>query len=173
MFSSIALSEAVPGNVIARVDHFTGALQINPERFSKLSQLDREFVLIHELAHLQLNETDERKTNLAALAIFLHRGKIKGDYQKRVQWVANKQNYSNVTNIADAVNGVANLLNTSLNKLFEDKDARADRDFLSVENDKDRSLEEFLARMKQDGYLYIAGIVLLVFIGLITFKLVK
>jgi hypothetical protein len=64
LFSTI--TNKAPANVIARVNHKTKELQINPLRFSKLNSREKQLVLAHEAAHLITGSRDENLINKAA-----------------------------------------------------------------------------------------------------------
>lgn len=87
MFSQIVITKEVPANVIARVNHTDSTLQINPDQWMVLDHYGKEFVLLHEMSHLILNETDEVKTNFNAITMFLERGNLKGDLLQRRSWL--------------------------------------------------------------------------------------
>lgn len=61
MFSNVIYKDL--GKVIAQVDRNTGELFINPTIWAQLTTDKRDFILLHEKGHLQLQTADEYQAN--------------------------------------------------------------------------------------------------------------
>lgn len=93
----IIIREADLGPVIARADHQDGAIEVNNAIFYKLPPMVQEFVLCHEVCHLQYGERDEAVTNQLATQLFLSRAKGDADRAARQKFVSymDGRDYSN------------------------------------------------------------------------------
>lgn len=93
----IMIREADLGPVIARADHQDGAIEVNSAIFYKLPPMVQEFVLCHEVCHLQYGERDEDRTNALATQLFLSRATGAGDRARREKFVSymDGRDYSN------------------------------------------------------------------------------
>lgn len=85
------------GPVIARADHRDNAIEVNRRIFYSLPPMGREFVLCHEVCHLQYNEHDEGVTNRRAVDLFLSRAASEEDRANRSKFVSylDEKGYSN------------------------------------------------------------------------------
>lgn len=182
MFSQIVVTKEVPANVIARVNHTDSTLQINPDQWLSLDHYGKEFVLLHEMSHLILNETDEVKTNYKAITMFLERGNLKGDILQRRAWLIRlpQEKWSNAIagdGLFKMIGELTKLIDTGLNKLFPDKDNKQQRDHesemfekVSDENSKNRFWETVMSDNSSQNTVLIIGGVALVVIGFLFYK---
>ena len=87
--NGIAIRECVDlGPVIARADHRDRAIEVNSRIFYGLPPMVQEFVLCHEVCHLQYDEHDEAVTNQLAVQLFLDRATSEADRQARIEFLA-------------------------------------------------------------------------------------
>lgn len=84
----IIVREADLGPVIARADHLDGAIEVNKDIFYKLPPKVQEFVLCHEVCHLEHNEWDENRTNALASDLYLSRAANDADLQDRQRFLS-------------------------------------------------------------------------------------
>ena len=84
----ITIREADLGPVIARADHWDGAIEVNKDIFYKLPPMVQEFVLCHEVCHLRHNEWDEARTNALASELYLRRAANEEDRLERSQFLS-------------------------------------------------------------------------------------
>lgn len=93
----IVIRDADLGPVIARTDHLDGAIEVNREIFYRVPPMVQEYVLCHEVCHLQYGEHDEARTNALAAKLFLDRASTASDLEKRKEFVSfmSAQDYSN------------------------------------------------------------------------------
>ena len=84
----IAIREAELGPVIARADHWEGAIEVNMDIFYKLPPMVQEFVLCHEVCHLKHNEWDEARTNALAVRLFMGRATSEADRRERAEFLS-------------------------------------------------------------------------------------
>lgn len=180
MFSQIVITKEVPANVIARVNHTDSTLQINPDQWMVLDHYGKEFVLLHEMSHLILNETDEVKTNFNAITMFLERGNLKGDLLQRRSWLIRlpQEKWSNAGDgFFKMIGDLSKLVETGLDKLFPDKDNKQQREFesqmyekVTEENSKNRFWETVMSDNSSQNTVLIIGGVALVVIGFLFYK---
>lgn len=76
------------GPVIARADHRDHAIEVNRQVFYQLPSLVQEFVLCHEVCHLQADEYNEAVTNHLAAQLFLSRATNEADCSRRAEFLA-------------------------------------------------------------------------------------
>ena len=87
--NGIAIRECADlGPVIARADHHDRAIEVNRRIFYGLPPMVQEFVLCHEVCHLQYNEHDEAVTKQIAAQLFLSRASSEVDRQSRTEFLA-------------------------------------------------------------------------------------
>lgn len=84
----IIVREADLGPVIARADHWEGAIEVNKDVFYKLPPRVQEFVLCHEVCHLKHNEWDEDRTNALASDLYLSRATSDADREERQEFLS-------------------------------------------------------------------------------------
>lgn len=84
----IVIREADLGPVIARADHWDGAIEVNKDIFYKLPTRVQEFVLCHEVCHLRHNEWDEARTNALASQLYLRRAASETDRAERERFLS-------------------------------------------------------------------------------------
>ena len=110
----IAVREADLGPVIARADHWEGAIEVNKDIFYKLPPKVQEFVLCHEVCHLRHNEWDEARTNALAARLYLSRAANEADRKSREQFLSyldDRGGYSNsvIMDLVSLIPGLASL----------------------------------------------------------------
>ncbi len=69
-FSKIVFDDSVDTD-IARVNRATGVLYLNPGIWNRLSEDEREFVLLHENGHLELQTASEYQANRYAVGKYI------------------------------------------------------------------------------------------------------
>ena len=84
----IVIREAALGPVIARADHQDRAIEVNKDIFYRLPPMVQEFVLCHEVCHLQYGERDEARTNELSTRLFLSRASSVDDMRQRREFVS-------------------------------------------------------------------------------------
>lgn len=84
----IAIREADLGPVIARADHWEGAIEVNRDVFYRLPPSVQEFVLCHEVCHLRHDEWDEGRTNALASELYLRRAATAADRAERKRFLS-------------------------------------------------------------------------------------
>lgn len=84
----IKIREADLGPVIARADHWDGAIEVNKDIFYGLPPMVQEFVLCHEVCHLKHNEYDEGRTNALASELFMSRAADQADREDRARFLS-------------------------------------------------------------------------------------
>lgn len=75
------------GPVIARADHERRAIEVNASVFYKLPPLMQEFVLVHEVCHLEWDDHDEARTNERAARLFVSRARSDLDRARREEFL--------------------------------------------------------------------------------------
>ena len=110
----IAVREADLGPVIARADHWEGAIEVNKDIFYKLPPKVQEFVLCHEVCHLRHNEWDEARTNALAARLYLSRAANEAERKSREQFLSyldDRGGYSNsvIMDLVSLIPGLASL----------------------------------------------------------------
>ena len=117
------------GDIIARVDHETGELELNNKIFNHLPKGFQDFVLLHEQGHLVIKSHDELQANLYAINHYLPIDVNNDEFGRRIvvmsqaltpgadrqYWDSRKNNerYSNfgiAESIAGAVGGITQVL---------------------------------------------------------------
>ena len=76
------------GPVLARADHQENAIEVNGKAFYALPPMVQEFVLCHEVCHLQHNEWNEARTNRLASELFIRRSKSADDRMERERFLS-------------------------------------------------------------------------------------
>lgn len=76
------------GPVIARANHETNVIELNEDIYPKLPPYVREFVMCHELVHLEYEIWDENRTNEIAVRVFLNNAKSADDLEARREFVS-------------------------------------------------------------------------------------
>ena len=71
------------GPVIARANHDTNVIELNADIYPSMPPYMREYVMCHELVHLEYGEYDEQRTNEIAQRIFLNNAKGEADLEAR------------------------------------------------------------------------------------------
>lgn len=75
------------GPVIARADHHDRAIEVNRQLFYRLPLDVQEFVLCHEVCHIEHDEHDEALTNQRAAALYLSRATSEADRARREEFL--------------------------------------------------------------------------------------
>lgn len=76
------------GPVLARADHQENAIEVNGMVFYALPPLVQEFVLCHEVCHLEHDEWNEARTNQLAARLFLERARSDADRDQRQRFLS-------------------------------------------------------------------------------------
>lgn len=77
------------GPVLARADHLNNVVEVNAKAFYGLPPMFQEFVLCHEVCHLEHDEWDEERTNRLAVDLFLSRAVDDDDRERRERFLSN------------------------------------------------------------------------------------
>ena len=77
----------IPSHVYARADHENRCIEVNASVYPHLDPLMREFVMCHEVCHLEWDDHDETRTNTRACVLFVERGTTPVEREKRLEWL--------------------------------------------------------------------------------------
>lgn len=114
------------GPVLARADHVDNAIEVNRRVFYGLPPMVQEFILCHEVCHLQHNEHDEARTNMLAMQLFMQRATSDADAQERKRFLSylDGSDMSNITVAAIlGLVGTAFSLGTNVWGIFRQRNA--------------------------------------------------
>lgn len=81
------VQRTLPSHIYARADHESRLIEVNASVYPHLDPLMREFVMCHEVCHLEWDDHDETRTNTRACVLFVERGTTPVDRQKRIEWI--------------------------------------------------------------------------------------
>ncbi len=94
------MARVLPSQIYARADHVARAIEVNADVYPVLDPLMREFVMCHEVCHLEWDDNDEARTTARACFLFIDRAVTPTDRQKRIEWLKSigmdSERYSNI-----------------------------------------------------------------------------
>ena len=151
------------GRNIARINRQTGVLELNPTIWETLPELEKDFVLLHEVGHMQLQTASEFAANQYAIKNFIPvrtlTNKELGQRIEVVTRITDPDNY--FSGNFDPVSAVANAVGTIFKTLPIIGVGSKSRDASANNNAANEWISQSLSSRNSEKLIIVGGIFLI------------